>query len=108
MRISVVGVLNSARMFDRAPVLLRAACNFDYLRQQPIRVGAVHTIESLKRVQISQSVPVNCDVVLPPGLRYAIDRKANGLIYGDEKIRQHERNEASVNERSVRIAKNRE
>src|SRR5271154_3735612 len=99
MRIPVVSVLDPARVFDRAPVLLRPACNFDHVCQHPVGVRAIHAIQPLEEVQISQFVAVNCDEVLTASFRNAIDRETNGLVNGNKKIGQHERNETSVNER---------
>ncbi len=98
MRIPVVSVLHSARVFDGAPVLFRSARDFDDIRQHSVGVGAIHAIQSLEKVQISQFVPVNRDEVLAASLRYAVDREANGLVNGNEKIGEHERNEAGVYE----------
>lgn len=108
MRISVVSVLNPANVFDRTPVLLRSPCNFHDVRQHSVGVRAIHAIQPLKQIQISQFVPVDCDVALPARFRYSVYGEANGLVQGDENIGQHERNETSVIERAVRIAKNRE
>jgi hypothetical protein len=43
-RVPIMGVLNSARMLDRAPVPLGSPCDFDEVREQSVRAGAVHAV----------------------------------------------------------------
>jgi len=94
-----MGVLNSPRVLDWAPVLLRPSCDFHNVGQQSVGIRAVHTIQPLKRIQISQFVPVDRHVVPAPRFWHAVDRKANPLIYRNEEIKQHKRNDAGVDKR---------
>src|SRR4029077_5837540 len=90
-------MLNSPRVLDRAPVLLPSPGNFHDVRQQPIGIRAVHAIQTLECIQITQFVPVDGHVIHAPRLRYAIDGKTNGLVGGNKEIEQRKRNDAGVN-----------
>jgi hypothetical protein len=79
MVVPVVGVLNSARVPDGAPVLLGSPCDFHDVCQQPVGIRAVHAIESFNCVQIPQFVPVNRQVISAPRFGYVVHREANGL-----------------------------
>jgi hypothetical protein len=94
-----MGVLNSPRVLDWTPVLLRPSSDLHNVGQQSVGIRAVHTIQPLKRIQISQFVPVDRHVVPAPRFRHAVDRKANPLIYRYEEIKQHKRNDAGVDKR---------
>ena len=65
--------LDSPRVLDRAPALLRSPCNFYNVRPQPVGIRAVRTVQRLECIQVSQFGPAL-------RLRYAVDREANGLV----------------------------
>ena len=88
MRIAVMRILNSPRVLDRTPVLLGSPGNFHGVGQHPVPIRAVHAVEAFDGVQVSQFVAVNRDVIPAARFGYAVDGKANGLIYGDEQIQQ--------------------
>jgi hypothetical protein len=58
MRIPVMGVLNTPRVLDRAPMLLGSRGDFHGVSEDTVPVGAVHAIKAFESVQISQAVPV--------------------------------------------------
>lgn len=98
MRVPVMGVLNPPRVLDGAPVLLRSPGDFHGVGEYTVPVRAVQAVESLESVQVSQFVAVNRNVI--PAARFgdAVDGKANGLIYGNEEIKQYERNNNTIDE----------
>jgi hypothetical protein len=97
MRVSVMDALDSSRMPDRTPVLLRSRCNLHNVRQQPVGIRAVRAVQRLEDIQVSQFAPVNRHIVPAPRFRYAVNGKANRLVHRNEKVKQHKRNNTGVN-----------
>ena len=98
MRIAVVRILNSPRVFDRTPVLLGSPCNFNRVGEHAVPIGAMHAIDAFESVQVSQFVAVNRDVIPAARFGYAVDRKANRLIYGYKQVQQDKWNDDGINE----------
>src|SRR5579862_2239118 len=97
MRVPVVRVLNPSRVPDRAPMLLGSTRDFHNEGEHSVSIRAVQAIESFDRVQVSQFVPVDRDIVPAARLGDAVDGKADGLIHRNEKIQQNKRNNHSIN-----------
>ena len=89
----------TARVFDRAPMLFRSRRNFAAICEKTVAVRAVDAVDAFNEVQILEPAPVEDQIIRALSLWNAIHREANRLINSQEKVEQEERNDATINDR---------
>jgi hypothetical protein len=89
-------------MLDWTEALLRPGGDFSDVREQAVGAGTVDATDFLNRIQIGQASSIENQIVSAPNLRDSVNRKADELIDGDEKVEEQKRNYTSVNWRHRR------
>src|SRR3981081_1321955 len=101
--IARVDAQHTARVLDRAPVLLGTGRNLPNVREYTVRIGAVRAIELFNGVEVGELLAVECQVVAPVHARDPIPREAHRLVHSDEQVEQQHRNDKCFRSRCFAI-----
>jgi len=90
-------------MFDRAKILFSAGGNFKGVGNEPIGIRTIQAVGFIKKIKIGQMDVIEHNIVGPFDLGNAVDGERGGLVNGDKKIEENDRENHAVNERCSEI-----
>jgi hypothetical protein len=100
LMISSMGIADSQRMCDRAPILLGPAANLPNIADKPVAISAEHAVQRLYSVQVGKVLEVKNNIFSSSDMRDPIRAKSDCLIDGNPDVGQKQWDDQRVYNRS--------
>jgi hypothetical protein len=90
---------HAACLLDRTPVLFGTRGHFPHIGDDTVCIGTIGAVQLLHRIQVSEALAIEHQIVPAPDLRDAVHPETNGLVKRHPKVQDHKGHDQGIDHR---------